>query len=187
MIETTLNTNTAMIDLDLSDLSKKKIRINGDDSKILEINTADLGLITRLNDIEPRLNELASKAVTLDDLDVNKFGVEGDDTFATFATTLKEIDAEMRSLMDELFQANVSEVCASEGSMFDPINGSTRYEIILQALLQLYDSSVKREMEAAKLKEADKNAKIVNRVHYHTDKYTGNTAKKSTKSSTKKK
>jgi hypothetical protein len=176
MVEQTLNTNNAMIDLDLSDLSKKKIRINGDDSKILEINTSDLGLIMRLNEIEPKLDALADKATKLDDLDVNKFGVEGDDTFSTFATTLKEIDDEMRDLMDELFKANVSETCASDGSMFDPINGSTRYEIILSALLQLYDDNVKREMELAKLD--DKDVKTINRIHYHTDKYTG---KKSTK------
>lgn len=181
MIETTLNTNTAMIDLDLSDLSKKKIRINGDDSKILEINTADLGLISRLNDIEPKLNELSNKAATLDDLDTEKFGVDGDDTFSKFATTLKDIDNEMRDLMDELFQANVSEVCGSDGSMFDPINGSTRYEIILSALLQLYDDNVKREMELAKLD--NKDVKTINRIHYHTDKYTG----KKTSSTKKKK
>lgn len=165
-----IQNNQEIIDLDLYDLRKKRIRINGDDNRILEINTADLNLITRLHDIEPKLSDLADKALTLDTLDTEKFGVEGDDTFAKFAETLKEIDNEMRNLMDELFQANVSEVCACEGSMFDPVGGSIRYEIILSALLQLYDEGVKRELEVSKANS--NNNKIINRVHYHTDKYT---------------
>ena len=168
LIDTNTN-DTNIIDLDLSDLRKKRIRIDGDDNRILEINTTDLGLITRLHEIEPKLDALAKKAVTIDELDVDKFGDENDSTFATFATTLKEIDTEMRQLMDELFQTNVSEVCGSDGSMFDPINGTTRYEIILDALLQLYDESVQKELT----RKPEANVKKINRVHYHTDKYTG--------------
>ena len=164
--------NNNVIDLDLSDLRKKRIRIDGDDNRILEINPSDLGLITRLHKIEPKLDELAQKALTLDNLDVDKFTEEGDDTFAKFATTLEEIDTEMRNLMDELFQANVSEVCACDGSMFDPINGSTRYEIILGALLQLYDEDVTRELEKDS-NQSMNDLKKIKRVHYHTDKYTG--------------
>ena len=149
-----------IIDLDLSDLRKKKIRIDGDDNRILEINTSDLGIVTRIEQLGPKIDELSKKATEFAEKDIEK-------DFSDFANTLADLDKEMREIMDEIFQTNVSEVCVPDGTMFDPVNGSQKWEIILTALMQLYDESVTREMEK---KSEDKN---IQRVHFHADKYVG--------------
>ena len=155
-----------VIELDLSDLRKKRIKITGlgGEEDILEINTSDLGVVTRLHEVEPKLAELENTALQISNLAGQV--ADDDNAFAEFSEKLSSIDTEMRSMLDTVFQANVSETCGKEGSMFDPIKGTTRWQIIIQSLIQLYDESVKREMET-------KPNYNVKRVHFHTDKYTG--------------
>ena len=38
----------------------------------------------------------------------------------------------MRELIDFIFQANVSSVCADDGTMADPLNGQFRFEHIIE-------------------------------------------------------
>lgn len=151
-----------VIDIDLSALRKKRIRIDGDDNKIIEINVSDMGVINRLQEAYDRLISLAntynlqeeeSKAeVDDDDFDVGKT-----------VETLRILDKEMRELVDFVFQANVSEVCASDGTMADPVNGQFRFEYIIEKFLAVYDKNFTEEF-----KKMSKNVKK------HTNKYTGN-------------
>ena len=161
-----INNNTVDVDLDLTDLRKKRIRINGDDNKILEINTSDVGVITRLNENSDKLDKISEKASSLSDNNI-----KDDENFKELAVTLKELDTEMRVLIDDIFQSNVCEICASDGSMFDPINGSTRWEIIVSSLISLYEDTIIKEME--KENSTFDKSKNKQRIHYHTDKYTG--------------
>ena len=62
--------------------------------------------------------------------------------------------------MDYIFNSNVSELCAPDGSMYDPINGKFRFEHIIDTLAALYETDVSGEMN-----------KLANRVKKHTDKY----------------
>lgn len=166
LIEVKQNNNNIDVNLDLSEIRKKRISINGDENKVLELNTSDMGVIIRLNEIEPKLQSLSNKANEISAM--AELDIDDTENFGNFATKLKEIDNEMRNLMDDLFQANVSEVCCEDGSMFDPFDGAPRFQIILNALVQLYDESVKKEMQ-----KDNTNSLSRKRVHYHTDKYTG--------------
>lgn len=152
-----------IIDLDLSSIRKKRIRIDGDDNRILEINTSDLGVITRLKDAEQPLQELSEQAQKIAEIG----NLEEDENFSKFAEELKSIDEKMRNIIDDIFRANVSEVCGVDGSMFDPISGSTRWEIIVKAISSLYEDNIAKEIEAQKTNKANKT------VHKHTDKYVG--------------
>lgn len=149
-----------IIDIDLSVTRKKKFRIDQDDNRILELNTSDMSLINRLEDIYPKLMNLSRKAAAQlpneDDEEISQ-----EDKVHTYSEVLKETDAEMRSLMDELFDANVSEVCAPYGSMYDPINGEFRFEHIINTLTSLYEENMKAEI-----------SKISKRIKKHTGKYT---------------
>lgn len=145
-----------IIDIDLSPIRKKRFRINGDNDKILELNTSDVSIFNRLQDAYPKLEELASKATALgDDTDGDEDGIK------KFTDTLKEIDTTMRESIDYIFDSNVSEVCAPFGSMYDPLNGKFRYEHIIETLAALYENNFDEEVR-----------KIKNRVTKHTDKYT---------------
>lgn len=150
-----------VIDLDLSVVRKKRLRLDGDDNRILELNTSDLSIVTRLSEAYPKLNELQSKLGNMvsddneDENDVEK-------SLNTMSTKLKEIDTGMRELVDYIFDSNVSEVCVPSGSMYDPINGQFRYEHLITILTGLYEQNLAAEMRRVKA-----------RMKTHTDKYTG--------------
>lgn len=146
-----------IIDVDLSVIKKKKIRINGDDTKILELNISDMGIVSRLNATYPKLMALQDKVSTFGDIDDN---MDDQEAMSIAAMQLTEIDGEMRKLLDELFQSNVSEVCGSDGSMYDPIDGTFRYEHIITALIKLYETNIEEEFKRMKA-----------RIEKHTAKY----------------
>ena len=144
--------------IDLSTTQRKEFTINGDPTKILRLNTSDLSMITRLNALYPKLQTLASEALGTFDID------KSDDVEAFISKTsasLMKIDKEMRRLIDELFDSNVSEMCAPEGTMYDPINGKLRFEYIIEKLSMLYERDLKAEVE-----------KTTAHISKYTDKYT---------------
>ena len=145
------------MDLDLSATRKKRIRIDGDDNRIIELNTSDLDIIERLNNLTSRIDSLSTKYAELrfdDNLE------EKEDNTADFEKALHTIDSEMRDIVDELFQSKVSDVCAPDGTMWDMFNGYFRYEIIMEKLINLYADNIQKEAE-----------KTMARLHKYTDKY----------------
>lgn len=139
--------------LDLSSTHKKKITVdNGETLQDLYLNLSDMNLPTRFKEKYEYLQDLEKNAFT-------KLGETGDDVLQT-ADTLKNIDNQMREVIDYIFDGNVSEVCASSGSMFDLIDGKFRYECILDGLSKLYDDNIKLETK-----------KLEKRLSKHTDKY----------------
>lgn len=141
-----------IIDIDLSVTRKKRFRIDGDDSRILELNTSDMNILLRLDEVEEKLNKLAD-SVTFDSND--------DEHAEENVKKLLSTDKEMRELMDYLFDSNVSDICAPSGSMYDPFNGKYRFEHIIETLFTLYEDNI-----AAEYKKMSKN------VQKHTAKYT---------------
>ena len=148
-----------VIDIDLSALKKKRIRINGDDTKIVELNVSDMGVITRLQEAYDKLLSLANEYNLQDEAAKAE---EGDDSFDADKAieTLKVMDAEMRERIDFIFLANVSSVCADDGTMADPLNGQFRFEHIIEKFLDVYDKNFTDEF-----KKMSKNVKK------HTNKY----------------
>ena len=150
--------NNDIIDVDLSIVKKKKFRINGDNTKILELNVSDMGIVSRLDETYSKLIELQDKVASLAEINEEANDRE---ILSSTAQKLNEIDEEMRDLLDYIFQSNVSEVCGSEGSMYDPIEGTFRYEHIISALTKLYENNLNSEF-----------AKIKKNISKHTAKYT---------------
>lgn len=146
-----------IIDINVGLIPKKRFRINGDNDRILELNTSDMSILSRLKEVYPKLNSLAVK--------MNELNFEDTDDEEADITKLSEmwesIDSEMRDLVDYIFQANVSEVCAVEGSMYDPYNGQFRFEWIIDTLSGLYEENLAQEFKL-----------ITQRVQKHTSKYT---------------
>lgn len=152
-------------DISLSIVRKKRFRIDGDDSRIIELNTSDLNILARLKEAYPKLVALAEGAFkNLPEVDgtAEDYNFATDEATATLVTTLTEADKKMRELIDYIFDSNVSELCAPSGSMYDPINGAFRFEHIINTLSALYEADISSEMGT-----------IARRVKKHTDKYTG--------------
>ena len=154
----TKNEIDGVVDIDLSVIKKKKFRINGDNSKILELNVSDMGILSRLDEAYPKLMDLQNKVAELADINDE---AEDRELLSTTASKLKEIDGNMRETLDFIFQSNVSEVCGSEGSMYDPIEGTFRYEHIISTLTKLYENNLNAEFK-----------KMKDRIGKHTAKYT---------------
>lgn len=154
-----INDSKDIVDINLSVTDKKEFRIDGDNNRILKLNTSDLGMISRLQKLYPQLQALGTEAITKLDLDNDDLTV--DEMIDQAADAISDIDAEMRRIMDKLFDANVSETCAPSGTMFDPINGKFRFEHIIDVLSGLYESNMQSEIK-----------KTASRIAKHTDKYT---------------
>lgn len=144
-----VNRTPDVVDIHIAGVSKQRFRIDGDDSKIIELNTSDVGIADRLADAYPKLMELQEKA--------NKLKIDTGDGDGLDAVKLKEstsklmsIDKEMRVQIDYIFDFPVNEVCASTGTMYDPIEGAFRYEIIVEALINLYEKNYANQMKKAK-------------------------------------
>lgn len=150
-----------VIDIDLSALRKKRIRINGDDNKIIELNVSDMGVVTRLQEAYDRLISLAN-TYNLQEEESKAEADDGSFDEAKAIETLRVLDTKMRELIDFIFQANVSEVCADDGTMADPINGQFRFEHIIEKFLAVYDKNFTEEFK-----------KMSRNVKKRTNKYTG--------------
>ena len=157
----TFNTvNNEIIDLDLSVTRKKKFRFDKDDTRVVEVNTSDMNLMQRVSDAYPRLQELQDKASKLTEgLDLE--AEEALNGITTMAERLSAVDAEMRSLLDYMFDAPVSAAAAPSGSMYDPFNGSFRYEHIIALMMKQYEDNLQSEFN-----------KMEKQLKKHTDKYT---------------
>ena len=161
-VDNTVNEN--ITNIDLSVIRKKRFTINGDSSKVLELNTSDLNILARLKEAYPKLIDLANNAFKdlPDTLDVTEdYNFAEDEATSEVIQKLKEADTNMRELVDYIFNSNVSELCASDGSMYDPISGKFRFEYIIETLVTLYETDVSKELNS-----------LSTRVRKHTDKYT---------------
>ena len=160
MITKPTTVNNEIIDLDLSVTKKKKFRFDHDDTRIIELNTSDIGIIGRISEAYPKLTALQDKASKMME------GLHDDDAYLEddlklIGVRLSEVDNEMRQIIDEIFSADVSAKAAPDGSMYDPFDGTYRFEHIITLLMSQYEKNLQ-----------DEYAKIEHQVKSHTDKYT---------------
>lgn len=152
--------NNEIIDLDLSITKRKKFRFDKDDNRVVEVNTSDMNLLQRVSEAYPKLQELQEKASKLTEgLDIENSAAIGE--ISTMAERLSRIDAEMRDLLDYMFDAPVSRAAAPDGSMYDPFNGSFRHEHITAIMMKQYEENLQSEF-----------GKMERQLKSHTDKYT---------------
>lgn len=156
--------NNNIIDLDLSITQKKKFRFGKDDNRIVEVNTSDMNLMQRVSVAYPKLQELQVKASKLTEgIDVSDDDIAAStlNSLSTMAERLSAVDTEMRELLDYMFDAPVSAAAAPDGSMYDPFNGSFRYEHIIAVMMKQYEDNLQSEFN-----------KMEKQLKKHTDKYT---------------
>ena len=144
-------------DVDLGFVEKKKFRIAGDFSRMIELNVSDLNIFSRYKTTAPKLDALLHDAQEKIKETVSEDeGVDLD----KIADALDDIDKQMRELVDYLFDSPVSQACAPSGNMFDPVDGDYRFNRIINKLADLYTTGL-----AAQIKEFD------DKTSKHTKKY----------------
>lgn len=147
------NENKKIIDLQIDAVERTQIRINGRNDCILELNLSDLGIAERLEKGYERLQESITKIANMD-VDASNF-----------TETLKQADKDMRETMDYIFDAPVSEVCAKDGTMYDPKDGQYRFEAIIDALTKLYENNINEEYKALKKRVKQNAEKYIPQDH----------------------
>lgn len=149
---------------------KKSFSIDGDINRIIQIDTSDLNVTVRLEEVYPELLKLAVEAT--DKLsNIKKPEEDADEeeksSLADYSTILKDIDKQMREKVDYIFASQVSDICLPTENMYSVCGGEFNFERVVDALLTLYANDIKSEFK-----------QMQDRVKKHTDKYTSKRRKK---------
>lgn len=152
-----------IIDLDLSPIKKTKIRVNGDQNAIIELNLSDMNIVGRLKEAYGRLEALSTNLPSLADSIPEGETTEEEDvkSMEKLSKELANIDKLMRDEIDFIFDSPVSNICVPNGNMYDLHNGQFTYEHVIEALGGLFKSNLNEEYNRLK-----------RRVSKHTYKYT---------------
>ena len=152
------NAQEQVLHLDLSATAGKKVVIDNDESRTFRINPSDFSIYDRLREGMSRLYDtLTSMKAKVGALAESEDATESEnenDAGDTFNDNLGEVmrdaDAEMRSILDFIFNAPVSDACAPDGYMFDLFDGQLRFEYIINALTRLYENNINAEFYKVK-------------------------------------
>lgn len=139
-----------IVDIEFTELQKKRFRLDRDNNRIIELNTSDISTIKRLEEIYPKMLKMVDEAHT-------KIAEDTEDVLEA----LDRVDKEMRRLIDYAFNSEVADKACPEGTLYDPFNGKFRFEYIMDKLIDLYDSNLRNEYLL-----------MQKRVDKHTSKYT---------------
>ena len=150
--------NDNIIDIDFSPIKKKRFRLDGDNTRVIELNTSDLNIAIRLEEVYQKLLDLTLRASDK----IENLNKQDEENSAATLQLLKDLDTEMRDLINYLFDSDVADKAAPEGSMYDPINGKFRFEYVIERLANLYENNLSKEYEL-----------MQKRMNKHTAKYTG--------------
>lgn len=165
VVDTPVSSPDDIQDVDLSAIKKKRFRINGDNNKILELNTSDLQIVSRLSTAYEKLMEDMEKVGTvLSTLPENEDELD-DEKEKLMRKQLKEIDDTMKERIDYIFDAPVSAACSDGGSMYDPFEGMFRFEHIIEAILKLYERNLDSEFNKMRRRVSAKTSKYVKKYH----------------------
>lgn len=145
-----------VLDIDLP-ISRTKCQFGNDDNRVVYVDLSDFNLISRLNEAYPKLKALAERVAELGQIEP----AEGNDIVKAMGDKFTEIDAEMRELVNYIFDANVSDAAMPSGNMYNLYNGDYAFEIIIRAMLAKCTEGYQTEFE-----------KLKKKIGRHTDKYT---------------
>jgi len=149
-----------IVDIEIAPIKRKRFRLNGDNNKVISLNMSDLGLYNRLEKGYAKLRQIANEITDVE------FDPETDDieVLNKAMATLDKLDMAMREQIDYIFDAEVADKAADGGTMYDPYNGTLRYEHIIETLLGLYETNIAKEFKVMQKKMSKHTAKYTQPV-----------------------
>ena len=138
---------------------KKAYRLDGDNKRIILLDTSDMNILVRLEETYPEIQKLAIEA---GERIVASKDIEDEDKspLTDMSEILKDIDKKMREKLNYIFASDIADICEPTGNMYDPIGGEFRFEHIIDVLTTLYANNITAEFK-----------KMQERVKKHTAKY----------------
>ena len=125
----------------------KEYAINGDDSNTIRINVSDINIMTRINEVQEKLDSIGEKLTE-----------NGTPT----PELLSECDREIKQQIDYAFGSNVSQAVFGCVNCLSPVDGGKLlFEAFMDAFIPLVAGDIKARTDAQRT-----------RVSSETDKYT---------------
>lgn len=141
------------INLNIS--TRKKFTIDGDATRVIELDIHDLALVTRLSDSLQRMDALTAEWEKLGNMVGNSTVDDVEDDTAVdviikeskdFSDQFNLIETEMRNIIEFIFDCDgMCKTILGNSSVFSPVNGKYKYEQIIDVLTGLYEDSIEKE------------------------------------------
>ena len=138
------------------DLGAKEFTINNNPDMKVYLNPNDMGIVTRIQETVPRMNELEFNYMSIYDEDNKEIDADNpDEAIKVLAEKIKTIDAELRDCVNYIFDYDVCSVIKSSGTLLDIYNGEYAFSVIVTTLLELYSDTITKETNklVAKMKK----------------------------------
>ncbi len=141
----------------------KEYIINGDETRVIRVNTADYGLITRFNDARKHINDMAQKYERFN-LKPDGSPAEENDEEATEA--LKEMGEFIKNEVNFIFGADISDAVFGTAHPMSTCKGKPLYERFFDCVMPVINADIESEAKQAKAvvdkykKQAQKVTKV---------------------------
>ena len=103
----------------------KSYTINGDESKVIYINTSDLGIPKRAKQAEKELKKIADECANIED------SLSIDESIEL----LDKFDGQVKKIIDYIFNADVSEVVFGRTNSLSMVDGKPVFQNFLDAVI----------------------------------------------------
>ena len=103
----------------------KSYTINGDESKVIYINTSDLGIPKRAKQAEKELKKIADKCANIED------SLSIDESIEL----LDKFDGQVKKIIDYIFNADVSDVVFGRTNSLSMVDGKPVFQNFLDAII----------------------------------------------------
>lgn len=139
---------------------KKEYAIDGDETRVIALDTSDVGIIARWHTFQAWANAANARVNELVKVDALETDEAKDEAVNAFTAEFAALDAEMREHINLLFDADVCTAIVGNGSVLRPVNGVALWEQIVDAIVPLYEKDILKEVEKSRA-----------RMEKHTKKY----------------
>lgn len=134
--------------------TKQKYSIDGDQNKVIELDPRDMTIIDRIDVASEKILEAEAGWKKLNDIDEKNMS---DQDLERIKEQLHNAETQMREAIDYLFDSDVCEIILGKTSCFSPVNGKFKYELIIDCLSSLYESTVGSEMKKINKRKIEKH------------------------------
>ena len=143
-----------MTNLEFND-GLKRLSINGDENRIITINPADIAIVSRYNEVLPKLDELIEKYRNTENATSEKTAktISEPDKKAEFAKIseiISELDRKAREFIDYIIGSPVSDTVFGTANCLSGAGGQTIFENFLTAYMEYMTPAIKSEYEKSK-------------------------------------
>lgn len=135
----------------------KEYTINGDENRVIRVNTSDYGLVTRFQDARRHIEQMITK---YEKFNLKPDGSPADESDEEATDALKEMGDFIRSEIDYIFGAKIADIVFGTTHPMSTVKGLPLYERFLNSVMPIInaDLEAERKKSEAVIKKYQKQA-----------------------------